>query len=402
MIRAADVVAQATRAITAHRLRTLLILLAMAIGVAAVILLTALGESARRYVTGEFASLGTNLVIVLPGRSETVGGPPPLLGETPRDLTLDDALALTRSPHITKVAPLMVGAAPVSYGGLERDVNVMGSTAAMREVRHLTMAQGRFLPDIDPRAAAPACVLGDVIYRELFPDGGALGEWLRVGDRRFRVVGVLAAEGSSIGVDFDEVVIIPVASAQTLFNQESLFRILAEATTPAVMRRAADDVHRIIAERHEGEDDVTVITQDSVLATFDEIFRALTAAVGGIAGVSLAVAGILIMNIMLVAVTQRTAEIGLLKALGATAREIRNLFLAEAVLLSGGGGLLGLGIGLTSAWLLDRIYPVVDIAPPPWAVIAAVAVAVLTGLAFGVAPALRAARLDPVAALARR
>jgi putative ABC transport system permease protein len=400
---AVDSLLLAWGAITANRLRTLLILISMAIGVAAVILLTALGDGARRYVVGEFASLGTNLLIVLPGRSETVGGPPPLFGETPRDLTIDDAAAIERHRYIRRVAPVVVGNAPVSTaGGLEREITILGSSAAMRELRHLELAQGKFLPPLEPGHSAPVCVLGYEARTELFGNQSVLGTWIRIGDRRFRVIGVLAESGVSIGVNFDDLAIIPVASAQALFNQASLFRIIAEARSALDIAEGAKAIHKVIAERHEGEDDVTVITQDTVIATFDRILGALTLGVAGIAGISLAVAGILIMNVMLVSVTQRTAEIGVFKAIGASRRDVARLFVIEAALLSFAGALLGLAIGMASAELVHRIYAKFPIVPPLWAIGAALIIAVGTGLLFGVLPARRAARLDPVSALSRR
>ena len=400
-MRLTDIYSMTSRAVFGYRLRSVLILLGMAIGVSAVIVLSALGDSARRYVTGEFAALGTNLVIVLPGRSETTGGPPPLLGETPRDLTIDDALALARSVNINEVAPVMLGTAPVSRQGLEREVMVIGSTASMQAVRQLELAQGLFLPEIDPHRSMPVCVLGKKLRDELFGGHGALGEWLRIGDRRFRVIGVLEGGGVSIGVDFDDMVIIPVAATQLLFDSPSLFRILAEAKTMELMGAASSDIRRIIKDRHEGEDDITIITQDSVIATFDRIFTALTVAVTGIAAISLFVAGILIMNIMLVAVSQRRVEIGLLKALGASNRQVRSLFVAEAAQLSLFGTLLGVILGMVMIEAIQRMYPTVPVSAPLWAVSAAVTVALATGIIFGVLPAQRAARLDPVVALAK-
>lgn len=389
-------------ALAGNRVRTGLMLLAMAVGVAAVVALTALGEGARRYVVGEFAALGTNLLTILPGRNETRGGAPPVTAETPRDLTIDDALALYRSPAVKKVAPINVGEALASYGGREREAVVLGSTAAFAEVRHLDMARGRFLPGEDPRAARPVGVIGRTIEKELFGTGSALGQWLRLGDRRFRVIGVVAQTGRSLGVDMDELVIIPVASAQQLFDTPSLFRIVVAADERAGVEQARAAVERIIKDRHEGELDVTVITQDSVLAAFDRIFQVLTLTVAGIAGISLIVAGILIMNVMLVAVVQRRPEIGLLKALGAPARLVLVLFLFEAGLLALVGALAGLGTGLAAVWLVRRLFPVLPLAPPWWAVVAAVLVAVVTGLVFALVPAKRAARLDPVRALTGR
>jgi len=398
----ADVVRFATGALKGYRLRTLLMLLAMAIGVASVVLLTALGEGARRYVTGQFSALGTHLLIVLPGRAETAGAHPPLMGETPRDLTLDDALALTRARSIRRVAPVTLGGAPVSHGQRERESVVIGTTADFLPIRQLRLSQGRFLPKGNPHRGTPVCVIGGKLRRELFGNAPALGKWLRIGDRRFRVIGLLASEGRSIGLDLQDVIVIPVASAQTLFNTPSLFRILAEARSRDDILPAKSAITTIIKQRHEGEDDVTVITQDAVIATFDRIFRALTYTVGGVAAISLAVAGLLIMNVMLVAVAQRTPEVGLLKALGAPPLQILALFLAEAGLLSLGGAAAGLAIGSAAVWLTGQLYPVLPMMVPWWAAAAAVGVAMVTGLMFGVLPARRAAALDPVAALAGR
>jgi len=386
-----------------YPLRSSLTLLAMAIGVAAVVVLTSLGEAARRYVTGEFASLGTHLVIVLPGRSETAGAVPNVfVGQTPRDLTVADAVALTRSSAVARVAPLSVGSAPVAWGGREREVPILGSTAELLPIRRWTLAQGAFLPPGDPERGAAVCVLGAKVRRELFGAAPALGQWVRIGERRFRVLGVLASEGRSIGLDVEDLVIVPVASAQALFNNPSLVRILVEARSREAVPRAREASVAILKERHQGEEDVTVITQDAVLATFDRILRALTLTVAGIAAISLVVAGILVMNVMLVVVSQRTAEIGLLKAVGARARSIQVLFLTEAAVLSLVGAALGLGLGQGGSWALGRFYPRLPLGVPPWAAAAAVAVALTTGLLFGVLPARRASRLDPVEALSRR
>ncbi len=401
-MRFSDTLNQSYTAIKTQPVRVLLIVLAMSIGIASVTVLTALGESARLYIVNEFQALGTHLVIVLPGRTETTGGQPPIFGETPTDLTLADAHALLRSRHISAIAPINIGAAPVSARGLERETTIIGSTADLRQVRHLSLAQGRFLPVSDSNEALSVCVIGRTIKDELFANQQALGQWLRINDRRFRVIGVLASEGQSIGVDFDDMVIIPVASAQALFNTQSLFRILVEAKSKQAMYKAVDEIRAIIKERHDGEDDITLITQDSVVKTFDDILTALTLTVASIASISLAVAGILVMNVMWVSVTQRTSEIGLLKALGATPRQLLWLFLTEAVMLSVAGALSGLLLGKLTLVALQTIYPDFPLYLPPWAVAAALAVALLTALIFGVLPARQAAKMDPVAALSKR
>ena len=392
----------ALTALHGARMRTALMLLAMAIGVAAVVLLTSLGEGARRYVVGQFSSLGTHLVIVFPGRNETTGGAPPMLNETPRDLSLDDALALHRIHTIRHLAPVNIGSASIAYRNRDREAVIMGTTAAMQTIRGLKLMQGQFLPPMDAERAAPLVVIGEVIRQELFGSQRAIGEWVRIGDRRFRVIGVMSASGVSLGVDTDELVVIPVASAQQLFNTSNLFRIIIEARGRSTIEATKAAVVERLRERHDGEEDVTVITQDALLTTFDRIFSALTFTVAGIGAISLLVAGILIMNIMLVTVTQRTTEIGLLKAIGASSAQVMSLFLTEAILLSFLGALLGLLLGQAGSLLLDQLFPALQFGAPLWALLAALGVALTTGVVFGVMPARRAARLDPVQALARR
>ncbi len=401
-MRFADQLRFAAQNVLAARWRTVWTVLAMAIGTAGVVLLTWLGESGRRYVTDQFASLGTDLVIVLPGRSETTGGAPPMLGETARELTLDDALSLQKSRAVRRVAPIQAGSITVAYGNRSREAMVLGSTAELLPVRHLHLQAGAFLPSGDPHRSSPVCVLGANLARELFGGARALGAWVRLGDRRFRVIGLLADEGRSLGTDLDEVVITPVAASQALFDREGLFRVLVEASSRDLVPTVVAHVERTITARHDGENDVTVITQAAVLGTFDGILRALTLAVAGIAAISLVVAGILVLNVMVVSVAQRRVEIGLLKALGAAPVTILQVFLWEAVLLS----CLGAGAGLLGSELVSRVaavfVPELDGDPPAWAAVAALFVATGVGVGFGTGPAVRAARLDPVLALARR
>ncbi|MGV6857625.1 MAG: ABC transporter permease [bacterium] len=378
--------------------RSGLIMLAMAIGIAAIILLTALGEGARLYVSQQFQGLGANLLIVIPGRSETAG-PGMALSSTTRDLTLDDALALQRSPAIKEIAPLIFGAAPVSFQSREREVSIMGSTPDLLKARQLQVATGQSLPDDNPHLASAVCILGATVSRELFPQQRALGQWIRIGQSRFRVIGLLADKGESLSFNMNEVVIIPVASARNLFDTPTLFRIIVSAETSAQLPQAKDDIERIISQRHNNEKDITVITQDSLLSTFDNILGALTWALGGVAAISLLVAGILIMNVMLVAVSQRKAEIGLLKALGAPTRQVLVLFLTEATLLAAAGGLLGLALGLGGVAVLNHFVPDFSAHPPVWSLIASVSLTFATGLLFGSLPARKASRLDPVLAL---
>jgi putative ABC transport system permease protein len=398
-----DLLRLASDSVRRARMRSFMLLLAMSIGVAAVVVLTALGEGARNYVTGEFKALGTRMVIVLPGRSETSGlQPGMMMGSTPRPLTLDDAKALLRISNVERVAPVVVGSVPASVAERTRDVPVFGSNSDLRVIQSFDMAQGEFLPPGELDRDQAVCVIGAKVAQELFPGRSPLGETLRLGDRRFRVVGVMSNRGRMIGIDSQETVIIPVSAALALFNSESLFRILVQVTHREAMLRVRERVEETIRVRHQGELDVTVITQDALLVTFDRIFTALTMTLAGIASISLLVAGVLVMNVMLVAVSQRTSEVGLLKAIGATQRQIVALFLAEAILLSVVGAVLGIVIGVIVNWIVGTLYPALPLTTPLWAYALAIVTALLSGIGFGLAPAKRAARLDPVDALAGR
>lgn len=401
-MRVADAFSFCRRAVTGYPLRSGLMLLAMAIGVAAVILLSSLGEGTRRYIATQFSSLGTHLLIILPGRSETIGGPPPMMGQTPRDLTVADAMALMRSTAVRRVAPIVVGSAPVSVGSLEREITILGSTAELLPIRNLTLAGGRFIPPGDVSRSEAVCVLGYTAKKELFGNRSPLGRFVRIGQRRFRVIGTLVKKGQSLGVDISDVAIIPVASATALFNTDTLFRVLIQARHRDAIGRAKKEILSIIRERHDGEDDVTVVTQDALLATFDRILRTLTLTVTGIAAISLAVAGILIMNVMLIAISQRTGEIGLLKAIGATHRQVLALFLVESTLLSMAGTALGLILAAIGLGALQQLFPQFPLAAPWWSLVAATTTALAAGILFGLLPARRAAQLDPVMALAEK
>ena len=390
----------AAKSLTGHRLRTALSLLGVTIGVAAVVMLTALGEGARLYVVDQFASLGTNLLIVIPGYTETSGSFG--YGGVPNDLTLDDAQAIARLvPAARRVAPISMANDEVAFHERRRQVAILGTTPEYQEARQLDMARGEFLPAEEVDRGSPVVILGAKTARELFGSIEPGGKFGRVAGGRMRVIGVLAIQGTKMGMDFDDIAIVPVATAMQLFNQSSLFRILVQAHAYSDLEMAKAEVRKLLIERHD-EEDITVITQDAVLSTFNAVLGALTLAVGAIAAISLSVAGIGIMNVMLVSVSERTKEIGLLKALGVARRQILAAFLTEAALISSAGGLLGLGIGWLAVRLLVRLYPVLPASPPIWAVVAALVISVGVGVTFGLLPARRATRLDPIAALAGR
>ncbi|MGE0710620.1 MAG: ABC transporter permease [Planctomycetota bacterium] len=390
-------------ALTGHRLRTLLSLLGVAIGVAAVVLLTSLGEGARRYVIGQFEELGADLLIVIPGKTETAGALPGI-GKPPHDLTLLDAEAIARRvPQVRLVVPVVAGTETVSSRDRSRKVFVIGATSDFLQVRRLRVATGSFLPPLEAERAMPVVVLGDTVARELFghPEQ-AVGEVVRVGDWRLRVLGVLAARGTHMGMDTGDLVVMPVGLGMKMFDRRSLFRVLCDVQPGASLERARDNVLSLLRERHDGEEDVTALTQDALVGSFSAILTALTAALAGIAAISLTVAGLGIMNVMLVSVSERTAEVGLLKALGATSGQVQAVFLTEAVLLSTAGGVVGLAFALATVTVVGWVYPGFSLWPPAWAIAAALLISMGAGVVFGVLPARRATRLDPVAALGRR
>ena len=397
-MRAADAVGLWFGALRGHRSRSLMLLLAIGIGVMAVNLLTGLAEGARGFVIGEFSLLGRNTLIVLPGRKETSGGMPPITGLATRDLTLQDAQAIARLPSMRRVAPLQAGQVEVAVGNRNREAFTLGTTHEFFPMRQLQVIQGQALPVLAMEQAEAVCVIGSTLRRELFGNRPALGEWLRAGDRRFRVIGILGSRGQSLGMDFAEMLIIPVASAQVLFNREGLFRVFAEVRGPGFLDSGKRQILATIAERHEGEADVTLIGQDAMLAAFGGILDALGLALGGIAAISLLVAGILIMNVTWISVSQRTAEIGLLKALGATAAQVRLLFLGEAALLALVGALGGLVLGELLLWL-GRWTWELPLQTPAWARIGSLLLALGAALLFAWLPASQAARLSPVLAL---
>ncbi len=385
-------------ALLGHRLRSALSLLGVSVGIAAVVVLTGLGEGARRYVLGEFAQIGSNLLIIVPGRTETRGALPGV-GGIPKDLTLADVAALERAiPEARRNAPFVVATATVSRGARRRQVPVVGTNALWIEIRRLRIARGQGLPERGAAEDAPLVVLGHRVAQELFRGEDPVGQTVRIGGRRVRVLGVLAPRGRQLGLDVDDIVVMPVRPAMEMFNRSSLFRLVLDLPPGADSDRLGREIRGVLAERH-GEQDVTVLTEQAVVTSLAGILRALTMAVVGIAAISLAVAGIGILNLLLVGVSERTAEIGLLRAVGASRRQVLACFLTEAILLAGAGGGLGIGVGVVATRILVEVYPVLPAAPPAWAIAAAASVALSVGALFGYLPARRAAALDPVEAL---
>lgn len=395
----ADLLALAGESLSGHRLRTGLTLLAIAIGVTAVVMLTALGDAAKRYVVDQFASVGTNLVIVLPGKTET-SGIMGSFGGTIRPITLEDAIALPhRAPLVRAVVPMSLGSAALEYGPRSRDVYVLGTTATYLPMRRVTVAAGQFLPETDMRRGERVAVIGRTIQREVFRGENPLGKPVRIAGARFRVIGVLSPKGVGMGVNVDELVLVPVATAMRLFNQKGLFRLLCQAPDAASVPAVVAQVKEVMRQRHDDQEDFSIITQDSMIATFTNIINALTAGLAGIAAISLAVAGILIMNVMLVSVTERTGEVGLLKALGARRGQILALFLVESLMISAQGAFLGVAVGVALVYAAAGLFPDLPLTPSPGWIVFVTLLALAAGASFGLLPARRASRLQAAEAL---
>jgi putative ABC transport system permease protein len=394
-----DVFAQAWRAVRGHRQRSALTMLGITIGIASVILLTSIGEGTRVYILNQFTQFGTNLVSINPGHTETSGSPHGLAG-TVNPLTLADADALARLRGVEKVIPVAMGAAPVEREGKTRNVWVYGVTSDGPEVWKMGVRVGRFLPPGDPDYGSPLAVLGPTLKRELFGERNSLGEHVRIAGQRFLVIGVMDSKGQFLGIDIDDAAYIPVALAMPMFNRQDLQEIDVLVNNASVTDSVVAVMRRTLMDRHNGDEDFTITTQNEMLDTLGRIIAIISLAVGGIGGISLLVGAIGILTMMWISVSERTAEIGLIKALGATPRQILWLYLSEAALLSTGGGVLGLLSGMGLAQLLHLFVPALPVRTPPEYVALAVGVSLAVGLVSGILPARRAAALDPVEALA--
>mgnify|MGYP005987513063 CR=1 FL=1 len=387
------------QALVRHRLRSVMVLLAISMGVSSVLLLTSIGEGARLFIEQEFSALGTKMLIVLPGKKETTGGTPPLYGTSPRDLTIADAQALKHINSISYVAPIIAGTATVSNQSLARDAIIIGTNNDMFTVRNLTLQQGKMLPKNSETRTSQVCILGSKLARELFKHKSALGQWLRIGEYRYRVIGLLEKRGESLGLDLRDMAIIPVRSAQMLFNSPALFRILLQLKQTEFEDNTIARVNDTIKKRHDGEADITIISQDAMLSAFNKILISVTASIGGIAAISLVVAGILIMNVSYIAVSQRRAEIGLLKSLGASAKEVHHIFIASSVVLTSFGTLAGVVFSYGLIFIIQYNFPHIPIAIPWWSSVAAILIAFMMAILFSWLPASKAASVDPIMAL---
>ncbi len=398
MMRRGDQLRFASLALSRHRGRALMLILAISLSVASVLVMTALGQGARNFVAAEFSGLGKDLLVMFPGRKETTGGLPPVSGNSLRDITLDDMSYLQQRVAELRLVPLIMGFSEAKQGARIRQTMLLGTSNEMRETHQLSLLKGQWLPG-DATADHSVCLLGRTVARELFAEKNPVGQWVRFDNRRFRVVGIFTSRSSNLGMDFSEAALIPVGAAQSLFNTQGLFRLIIQPLAGQNTRTLIAQLERHMQERHQGVLDVTVVRRDAMLQTFNQILLTLTLAVAGIGAISLLVSGIMMMNLALVSTHQRTGEIGLLKALGADSRLIQQLFLSEALLLASSGALCGTLIGFLAVQVAAALWPSFPIQIPLWAALAAVAAALGTGLLFCWLPARQAAAKDAVASL---
>jgi len=392
-----DSVKLALEALLSQRMRSFLTALGVAVGIASVVLLTSIGEGVHRFVLSEFTQFGTNLMAITPGKAATAGVSGALISNV-RPLSINDALALERIPRIRGVVPFVQGNAPVEFGKRARRTYVFGVGPEVPDVWKMKVAIGRFLPEDDPRAARPFAVLGSKVRDELFGAKNPLGQRIRIGGERFRVIGVMESKGQMLGFDLDDAVYLPAARALAMFDRESLMEIDLLYAPGASANHIVKKVKQLLIARH-GSEDFTITTQEQMLDVLGSVLNILTLGVGTLGGISLLVGGVGILTIMIIAVSERTSEIGLLRAIGAGRKQILTLFLGEAVVLASIGGFAGLLMGTGGAWLLGATVPALPTHIRWSYVLLAEMLAAFIGLLAGILPAYRAANLNPIEAL---
>ena len=381
----------------AHRMRSFLTALGISVGIAAVVLLTSIGEGLHQFVLSEFTQFGTTLISINPGKTTTSGANVGGFG-TERPLTIEDSEALKRLPYARAVVPLVQGNAEVEADNRRRRTTIYGAGSEWPEAYNMRVKSGRFLPEDDPVAPRAFAVLGSKLRQELFGERNPLGQRITIGGSRYRVIGVMESKGTVLGFDLDDTVYIPAARALSLFNKDTLFQIDLMYEEGTTVDTVVEGIKSLLEARHDRED-VTITTQQQMLDVLGSVLDVLTFAVGAIGGISLLVGAIGIVTIMTIAINERTNEIGLLRALGARQSQVLSLFLGEAIVLAAIGGLSGLVLGIGIAQLLHFALPALPVHTPVHYVLLAEAIAVVIGLLAGVLPARRAALLDPVEAL---
>jgi putative ABC transport system permease protein len=383
--------------IRAKPLQSFLTGLGIAVGIAAVILLTSMGEGLQRFVIAEFTQFGANLIAINPGKVTTMGTSLGILGSE-RLLTLEDSEALRRLPQAEAVVPMVQGNVEVTAEGRTRRITLYGVGAEMDRAFRMQVGSGRFLPPDDPRLARPFAVLGDKVARELFPGENPLGKRIQIGNQPGRVIGVMEHKGQILGFDMDDTVYIPTIRALDLFDREGLMEVDVLYRNGYQAEEVVAAIRRMLVNRH-GQEDFTITTQQQMLDVLGSVLSMLTVAVGALGGISLLVGSVGIFTIMTIAVRERTAEIGLLRAVGASRHQILMLFLLEGTFLAGLGGAAGLIAGFCCASLIHAFVPLLPVHTPWSFVFFAELLSMFIGIIAAILPARQAARLDPVEAL---
>ncbi len=387
-------------ALIENKLRSALTMLGMVIGVSAVILLVSVGTGAKRYITSEFESLGTNIVIVQPGKTDKKSSMRAPVTSSKGKLTLLDVDALLkRGSNLSAVSGVMFGSCSVKNEFASVNVNLLGSSDQLTKIFNLVIQDGSYISKEEDDVGRRVVVLGHNVKRSLFGNEEALGKLVKINDSEHRVIGVVKESGDKLGFNVDEIVFVPTRSALRLFNTERLFGIRASAKTRSGMNDAVKEVTEILKERHDGEEDFTIITQVSMLESMNTILNMLTYALGAIAFISMLVGGIGIMNIMLVSVTERTREIGIRRAIGARQSDILIQFLSEAIMISVTSGLAGIIFAMMMTYSIFIFYPGFDLRPPFWILPPAFLMSFTTGVVFGVWPARKASKIQTIDAL---
>jgi len=392
-----DLIKFTVGAIIAHRLRSVLTILGIMVGIGSVVLLTSIGEGVRLFVLSEFTQFGTNLLAVVPGKTTTMGISGATIS-TVRPLSLDDATALKHVENAIAVVPIIQGNASVEFEDRKRRTMVLGVGPDVPEVWKMPVGSGRFLPPGGFSASRSYAVLGATMRNELFGNTNPLGKRVRVGSDRYRIIGVMAPKGQMLGFDLDDTIYLPVDKTMEMFDREGVMEVdvLYEAGTSST--RMEQNVKRLLIARH-GHEDFTIITQDKMLQVLDTILNVLTLGVAAIGSISLVVGAVGIVTIMTIAVTERTAEIGLLRALGAKRIHVLSLFLGEAVVLSGIGGLCGIMTTVTLIYLIKLFLPSLPLEVAWYYIGLALGLSAVIGVIAGITPAMHAAKMHPLEAL---
>ena len=378
-------------------MRSFLTSLGIAIGVICVIFLTGLGQGLQSYIVSQFTQFGSNIISIVPGKTETMGMPLGIFG-TVKPLTFEDAKALERLPVIDVAVPVSAGNGEIEYGEKMRRSMVVGTGADYDVIVDATDMLGEYLPHDNPKSPRSLAVLGPEMRDELFGDVNPLGEIVRVNSERFRVIGVLPPKGDFLGFNLDDAIYIPMAKFQSMFNLNNFQELDVVHYERYETEEAVASIKRLIIDRH-GSEDVTITTQANMLETLNDIMQWLKFTVAAFGGISLLVGGVGIFTIMTVAVNERTSEIGVLRAVGASQKKIRDVFLLESIFLAILGAVLGLSIGFAAIYVALLFYPDMPIAIAWDYIVYAVLISLSIGLLAGFLPARAAAQLDPVEAL---